>query len=172
MKRILTSYKGRWVEELPWVLWSDKMTPKTSIGQTPYSLIFGTEVVLPNEVMMPTTRYGLLTIDMNNTELAHDKDTVDERQEMEKIRLVSYRQRVANTYNKHVHVRAFRVCDLVLRETFQNTVDAMAGKFVDTWEGPYFVDVVIGRGPNQLSSMDDTPVPRRWNTLHLKLYHM
>ncbi|XP_074356733.1 uncharacterized protein LOC141696499 [Apium graveolens] len=118
IKRRLTSCKGKWVEELPWVLWSDMTTPKTSTGQTPYSLVNGTEVVLPTEIMMPTVRYGLLTTEMNSKELAHDVDTVDELREMAIIRLVSYQQRVANTYNKHVHVRAFRVGDFVLRKTF------------------------------------------------------
>ncbi|XP_074327410.1 uncharacterized protein LOC141665330 [Apium graveolens] len=143
-----------------------------STGQTPYILVYGTEAVLRTEVMMPTARYRLLTTDMNNTELAHKKDIIDELQEMVKIRLVSYQQRVANTFNKYVHVRAFHVGDLVLRKTFQNTVDLTAGIFADNWEGPYFIDAVIGRGAYQLLSMDDIPLPRSWNALHLKLYHM
>ncbi|XP_074337439.1 uncharacterized protein LOC141674629 [Apium graveolens] len=147
-------------------------TPKMSTGQTPYSLIYGTEAVLPTEVMIPTTRYGLLTSDVNNRELSHEKDTMDELREMVKIRLVSYQQRVNNTYNKHVHIRTFRVGDMVLREMFQNTVDVMAGKFADTWEGPYFIDVVVGRGAYRLSTMDGAQVPRSWNPLHLKLYHV
>ncbi|XP_017224963.1 uncharacterized protein LOC108201178 [Daucus carota subsp. sativus] len=63
LKRRLSGYKGRWAEELPWVLWSDRTTPKTSTGQTPFSLVYGTEAVLPTEVMMPTARYGLVTGD-------------------------------------------------------------------------------------------------------------
>ncbi|XP_074356439.1 uncharacterized protein LOC141696157 [Apium graveolens] len=101
--------------------------------QTTYSLVYGTEAVLPTEVMIPTARYGLLTSDVKNIELSHDKDTVDELREMTKIRLASYQQRVANTYNKHVHIRNFRVSDMVLRKTFQNTMDVMTGKFADTW---------------------------------------
>ncbi|XP_074327250.1 uncharacterized protein LOC141665168 [Apium graveolens] len=146
LKRRLTMCKGKWDEELSWVLWSDRMNPKTSAGQMLYNLVYGTKAVLPTEIMIPTARYRLLMTDMNNMELAHDKDIVDELQEMAKVRLVSYQQRVANTFNKHVHVRAFRVGDLVLRKTFQNTVDATAGKFADTWEGPYFIDVVVGHG--------------------------
>ncbi|XP_074336604.1 uncharacterized protein LOC141673761 [Apium graveolens] len=125
-------------------------TPKTSTGQTPSSLVYGTEAVLPTEVIIPTTRYGLLTSDVNNTELSHDKDTVDELREMAKNRLISYQQRVDNTYNKHVHIRTF-LGDMVLRKTFQNTMDVTTGKFADTWEGPYFIDVVVGRGAYRLS---------------------
>ncbi|XP_074337317.1 uncharacterized protein LOC141674509 [Apium graveolens] len=156
LKKRLTSCKGKWAEELPWVLWSDMTTPKTSTRQTPYKLVYDTEAILSTEVMMPTARYGLLTTDMNNTELAHDKDTMDELREKAKNFLASYQQRVANTYKKLVHIRTFRVGDMVLRKTFQNTVDVMAGKYADTWKGSYFIDAVTGRGTYRLSSMDDT----------------
>ncbi|XP_074377967.1 uncharacterized protein LOC141719484 [Apium graveolens] len=78
LKKRLTSCKGKWAEELPWVLWLDRTTLKTSTGQTPYSLVYGTEVVLPTEIMMPTSSYGLLTTEMNNKELAHDINIMDE----------------------------------------------------------------------------------------------
>ncbi|XP_074356440.1 uncharacterized protein LOC141696156 [Apium graveolens] len=147
-------------------------TPKTSTGQTIYGLVYGTEAVLPTEVMIPTARYGLLTSDVNNTELTYDKDTVEELREMTKIQLVSYLQRLANTYNKHVHIRTFHVGDMVPRKMFQNTVDVTTRKFSDTWEGPYFIDVIVGHEAYRLSSMDGTQIPRNWNALHLKLYHV
>ncbi|XP_074341966.1 uncharacterized protein LOC141679365 [Apium graveolens] len=140
LKRRLTTCKGKWAEELPWVLWSDRTTLKTSTGQTPYSLVYGTEAVLPTEVMILIARYGLLTNDVNNVELSHDKDIVDELTEMAKIRV--------------------------------NTMNMTAGKFADTWEGPYFIDVVMGRGTYRLSSMDGTQIQRAWNASHLKLYHV
>ncbi|XP_074337704.1 uncharacterized protein LOC141674905 [Apium graveolens] len=118
------------------------------------------------------TRYGLLKNDVNNAELSHDKDTVDELREMAKIRVVAYQQRVANVYNKHVHVRIFHVGDMVLRKTFQNMMDMTEGKFADTWEGPYFIDDIVGCGAYRLSSMDGTQIPRAWNASHLKLYHV
>lgn len=95
---------------------------------------------------MPTARFGLLTHETNEHELAHNVNTVDKLREMAKIRMTSYQQRIANTYNKHVHIMTFRVDDLVLRKTFQNTIDLTAGKFFDTWERPYLLDTVVGRG--------------------------
>lgn len=62
--------------------------------------------------------------------------------------------------------------DLVLRKVFQYTMDTTAGKFADTLEGPYLVDVVVGRGAYELSTLDSTQAPRSWNALHLKQYHM
>ena len=172
LKKRLTSHKGKWAEELPWVLWSDRTTPKTSTGQTPFSLVYGAEAVLPTEIITPTARYGLLTPATNQVEMAHDIDTVDELRQTAKLRMASYQQRIARSYNKHVHIRLFRVGDMVLRKTFQNTTDPTAGKFADTWEGPYFIDAVVGKGAYQLSTLDGRQIPRTWNALHLKFYHV
>ena len=128
--------------------------------------------VLPTEVVMPTARYGLLTQDTNLAELNHDLDTVDEVREAAKLRLAAYHQQVARSYNKHVHVRMFKVGDMVLRKTFQNTTDPTAGKFADTWEGPYLIDAVVGNGAYRLSTIEGTQIPRSWNALHLKPYHV
>ncbi|XP_074351896.1 uncharacterized protein LOC141691048 [Apium graveolens] len=160
----MTDYFSKWFE-------AEAFKQVTS-KETPYSLVYGTEAMLPTEVMIPIARYGFLTNDVNNTELSHDKDTVDELREMEKIRLVSYQQRAANTYNKHVHIRNFRVGDMVLRKTFQNTMNLTAWKFADTWEGPYFTDSIVGCGAYRLSSMEGIQISRSWNALHLKLYHV
>ena len=66
----------------------------------------------------------------------------------------SYRQRVANAYNKHVRVKTFNVGDLVLRKVFQNTMDMTTDKFADTCERSYLVDAIVGRGAYQLSTLN------------------
>ncbi|XP_073049456.1 uncharacterized protein [Primulina eburnea] len=43
--------KGKdWVEELPSVLWAFRTTPRTSTRETPYSLVNGSEAILPVEI--------------------------------------------------------------------------------------------------------------------------
>ncbi|XP_071739380.1 uncharacterized protein [Rutidosis leptorrhynchoides] len=54
-KRLGKCRKG-WVDELPLVLWAHMATPKRSNGETPYSLAYGTEVVLPTEIQVLTER--------------------------------------------------------------------------------------------------------------------
>ena len=41
----------RWIDELPVVLWSIRMTPNRATGQTPFSLVYGAEAVLPTELI-------------------------------------------------------------------------------------------------------------------------
>ncbi|GAA0164279.1 hypothetical protein LIER_19955 [Lithospermum erythrorhizon] len=40
---------GSWVEESPTVLWPLCSTPNQATGEAPFSLVYGTEVVLPAE---------------------------------------------------------------------------------------------------------------------------
>lgn len=113
-----------------------------------------------------------MTCESNQRELAHEVDTIDELQEIAEIPMVSYQQKIANTYNKHVHILTFQVGDLVLRNAFQNTMDVTDEKFNDTWEGPYLIDDIVEREVYQLSTMDGVQVRRSWNVTHLKKYHM
>ncbi|GJY30397.1 reverse transcriptase domain-containing protein [Tanacetum coccineum] len=43
-----------WAEEVPKVLWAHRTMKKTSNGETPFSLTYGTEAVIPTEIDMPT----------------------------------------------------------------------------------------------------------------------
>ena len=47
LKKRLDNAKGRWVEELPHVLWTYRFTPRWSIGKTPFSMTYGAEAVIP-----------------------------------------------------------------------------------------------------------------------------
>ena len=42
--------KGRWAEELPNVLWAYRTIPRRSMGETPFSLTYEAEAVIPVEV--------------------------------------------------------------------------------------------------------------------------
>jgi hypothetical protein len=47
---VLKKFAGRWVEELPAVLWSLRTTPNRSMGLTPFFLTYGSKAVLPADL--------------------------------------------------------------------------------------------------------------------------
>ena len=100
-----------------------------------------------------------------------DLDTVDELVESAAIPIVFYQRRLTSSYNKRVKPRTFQPRDLVLRKVFENTADLTAGKFQPNWEGPYLVTRADESGAYALDKLDGTPVPRMWNTTHLKRYY-
>ena len=50
IKTWLERANGIWLNELPNVLWAYRMTTHTPIGETPFRLAFGSEVIIPAEV--------------------------------------------------------------------------------------------------------------------------
>ena len=56
LKKMLDDVKGKWVEELPHVLWTYRTTTRRSTEETPFSLTYGAETVILLETSFPTTR--------------------------------------------------------------------------------------------------------------------
>ena len=59
LKKRLDSAKGKWVDELPGVLWAYRTTVCRPIGISPFALTYGMEVIVPTEIGMPTLRTDL-----------------------------------------------------------------------------------------------------------------
>ncbi|XP_049378087.1 uncharacterized protein LOC125842831 [Solanum stenotomum] len=55
LRKIIDNHKG-WHEMLPYALLGYPTTVRTSIGATPYLLVYGTEAVIPAEVEIPSLR--------------------------------------------------------------------------------------------------------------------
>ncbi|XP_019259750.1 PREDICTED: uncharacterized protein LOC109237819 [Nicotiana attenuata] len=66
LKKILEVAKGKWPEELPGVLWAYRTTAKSSTAETPFSLVYGAEALIPIEVGVPTLRYYQANEELNN----------------------------------------------------------------------------------------------------------
>jgi hypothetical protein len=46
----LNKFGGRWVAELPTVLWSLRTTPRQATGSTPFFMIYGAEAILSTDI--------------------------------------------------------------------------------------------------------------------------
>ncbi|XP_074290811.1 uncharacterized protein LOC141617513 [Silene latifolia] len=160
LKRRLEEIGANWADELPFVLWSDRTTRKVATGQTPFSLVYRAEAVIPSEVQVPIYRYANATKERNQVEMASSLDTIDESRTSAQIRMAAYKQIAAKSYNKNVRLRTLQVGDLVRRKVFPNTKNQSAGKFAYNWEGPYRIEGIVGNGAYKLETMDGEAVPR------------
>ena len=66
LKNRLDDEKGKWVEELLHVLWTYRTTPQRSIGETPFSMTYGVEVVIPLEPSFPMLKTNSFNLSNNN----------------------------------------------------------------------------------------------------------
>uniref|UniRef100_A0A2N9I887 Uncharacterized protein n=1 Tax=Fagus sylvatica TaxID=28930 RepID=A0A2N9I887_FAGSY len=170
IKKRLEEAKGRWVEELPSVMWTHRTTKRRSTGETPFALAYGVEAVIPLEVGLPTTRTTEFDVEENESSLRMDLNLVEERRDMATIKLASYQHQMKRGYDKNIRPRSFQVGDLVLRKVVANTRNPNDGKLGPNWEGPYRVTSFAGVGAYRLTDLDGKSVLRPWNICNLKKY--
>ncbi|GJY37733.1 reverse transcriptase domain-containing protein, partial [Tanacetum coccineum] len=115
IKARLDRHKGRWVEELSHVLWAHRTTIKVSTGDTPFSLVYGTEAVIPAEIGMPTMRTAEVNTATNDDERRIDLDILEERREQAAIREEKAKLKMKGYYDAKVRGVSFRLGDFVYR---------------------------------------------------------
>ena len=78
LKKRLDDAKGKWVEELPHVLWTYRTTPRKSIGETSFSMTYGAEAIISLENGFPTMRSSAFTSNGNNELLKKNLNLIEE----------------------------------------------------------------------------------------------
>ncbi|KAI3829138.1 hypothetical protein L1987_03254 [Smallanthus sonchifolius] len=162
IKTRLATKGSSWVEEIPSVLWAHRTTPKTSNGETPFSLTYGHEAVIPVEIGIPTMSMTATNGRDNDQELKLNLDLLEERREQALIQEAKYKQVLAKYYNKNVAPYQFRSGEYVFRNNDASRAEP-EGKLGPNWEGPYQVKEFLGKGAYSLTRLDGTNVPRTWN---------
>nr|GEV84691.1 reverse transcriptase domain-containing protein [Tanacetum cinerariifolium] len=158
-----------WVKELSHLLWAHRTMIKSSHGDTPFSLSYGTEAVIHAEIGMPTYRTAAVDVVYNDEELRLNLDLLEERRERTAICEAKAKAKLKMTkyYNARVRGFTFRPGDFVYHSNDASHAVA-GGKLVPKWEGPYKVTKALGDGAYKLRSMDRTILPRTWNIPNLK----
>ena len=82
--------KGRWAEELPNVLWAYRITPRRSTGETPFSLTYGAEAVIPTEVNLCNARVVRFDPAQNYELMVERLDQLEDCREAAIIQLAEY----------------------------------------------------------------------------------
>ena len=141
LKKRLDDAKGRWVEELPHVLWTYRTTPRKSTGETPFLMTYGAEAVIPLESGFPTMRSSAFTSDGNDELLKRNLDLIEERRENARVQLAYYQHKLKQDYDISVKLR------------------------------PYRITSVAGIGAYYLEDLDERAVFHPWNVNNLKRYY-
>ncbi|KAL6291692.1 hypothetical protein ACE6H2_009202 [Prunus campanulata] len=159
LKKMVSGTKKDWHERLPEALWAYRTTVRTATGCTPYSLVYGSEAILPLEIQLPSLRVAthLVNPDENVKVRLAELEALDEKRLSVQQKLEVYQAQMAGAFNRKVKFRSFSVGDLVL--TIRRPIvitRKMHGKFVSKWEGPYVVTRVFAKGAYELSNPEGT----------------
>ena len=158
VKRRLDTLERRWDAELLVVLWSYRTTARAATGETPFSMAYGSEAMIPTEVKVPSFRYENFDEETNASLLAMEKDMIEERREVAKIRIEAQKQHMARYYDSKVKERKLKVGDTILRQVFQNTKEPGAGAPGYSWEGPYQMTEVLKSGAYRIVDLAGVPI--------------
>nr|XP_023903784.1 uncharacterized protein K02A2.6-like [Quercus suber] len=90
LKKRLDDAKGKWIEELLHVLWTYRTAPQRSTGETPFSMTYGAEALIPLETSFPTLRTSSFNTSNNNELLEKSLDLIKERRESAIVQLAYY----------------------------------------------------------------------------------
>ncbi|GJT15066.1 reverse transcriptase domain-containing protein [Tanacetum coccineum] len=156
-----------WIEELPHVLWAHRTMIKSSNGETPFSLTYGTEAVIPAEIGMPTLRTAEIDQTKNNEALGINLDLIEERREKAAIQEAKSKKKMEKYYNSRVRGTSFKPGDMVYRSNEASHAKD-EGKLGPKWEGPYEVKESLGKGAYKLKDCKGNEIPRTWNICNLK----
>ncbi|GJR03296.1 reverse transcriptase domain-containing protein [Tanacetum coccineum] len=156
-----------WIEELSHVLWSHRIMIKSSNGETPCSLKYGTEAVIPAKIGMTTLRTMEVDPTKNDEALEVNLDLIEEKREQAAIQEAKSKTKMEKYYNSRVRGTSFRPGDMVYRSNDASHARD-GGKLGPKWEGPYEVAESLGKGAYKLKDCKGNELPRTWNICNLK----
>ncbi|KAK1606280.1 hypothetical protein QYE76_029953 [Lolium multiflorum] len=106
---------GAWADELDSVLWSLRTTPNRSTGFTPFFLVYGSEAVLPTDIIHDSPRVSAYNEETADEARQLSVDLIEEARNLADQRSTIYQQKLRRYHSRRVRNRSFMVGDLVLR---------------------------------------------------------
>jgi hypothetical protein len=144
---------GKWIKELPNTLWGVHTQPTKPTGQSPYFLVYGSEAILPADIMWDSP-----AVEQYDEGISEDSGRVDMMDSI--VQSARYLEGIRRYHDRNVKERSFNVGDLVLRH-IQNT--EVLHKLSSPWEDPFTVAKVTGPGSYRLQTLEGEDVNNSWN---------
>jgi len=57
IKKTLADHKKSWDSHLIYVVWENRITPKRSIGKSPFQLVYGKDAIFPTNLAFPILKF-------------------------------------------------------------------------------------------------------------------
>ncbi|KAL0305120.1 UNVERIFIED_CONTAM: hypothetical protein Sangu_3049300 [Sesamum angustifolium] len=152
----LEEAKGNWVEQLPRVLWAYRTTLRRNTGESPFNLVYGTELIVPVEIGEETLRVQQYEPTNNNQERQVDLDVVQKHKDNANARVKAYKEMMTKALTQkgltsRIPGWRFGVKKTILDNEPEETRREMGGTIPSV--------EVIGSRTYQLQRMDDKEVP-------------
>jgi hypothetical protein len=156
-KTLFSLCKGKWVEELPRVVWSHNRMTSRAMGFTPFKMLYREEAMLPEEAKHQSLR--VLKHALVSDE-EYSKETIEGTRLEAMQNINKYQEQTKNWRDSQVVRKEIHHKDLVLR---RRPNAANVGKLQPKWEGPYTAKATGRPGSFYLTDTEGKTSTHTWN---------
>ncbi|KAJ3689212.1 hypothetical protein LUZ61_018376 [Rhynchospora tenuis] len=154
---------------------STSSSKENSHSSTSYSLVRGTEVVLPIEADLLSLRIAMASEIPKAEQIKfklQEPDGIDERRLVAQQNMELYQARTTRAYEKLSRPRSFKKGEsvLVLRRPIVGRHHG--SKFAPNWEGHFIIDQVYDGRANLLANADGEDFISNWVETHEEMNHL
>jgi len=83
----LDKAKGTWAEKVPRIVWAYHTTPQSTTKETPFSLVYGSDAMIPVEIQENSLRFQNFVVEESNEERKVNLDLLDKVRKEAKIKV-------------------------------------------------------------------------------------
>jgi hypothetical protein len=142
---------GKWIDELPLVVWGLCTQPSKATGQSPFFLIYGSEAILPIDIMWKSPCLEMYEEGVANEARCLELDSAEEVRCNASIRSAHYLQGIRHYHDRNDRERSFSIGYMVLCCIQDETG---LHKLNSRWEGPFIISKVTRPGSCRLQNFD------------------
>jgi hypothetical protein len=155
--------EGKWVDELPKVIWSHNTVASRTTKFSPFKLLYGEEATTPEEIKFHSWR-----IEENpHEDLAITIDIIEMVKLQAAANLNKYQDEIRRWKNKKEKPREIKEGDLILQRVLKGK---MKGKMNSKWEGPFLVTEMSRPEACRLRTLEGVNDRYSWNKNMLQKY--
>ena len=132
-------------------MWAYHTTPQSSTHETPFSLVYGLDAMIPVEIQESSPRFLNFVVEESNEERKVNLYLLDKVREEARISAEAVKRRVERRHNSKVRPRQFQEGNLVMRKAHQHE---MENKLSPKWTGPFRVVETLENGAYRLETLD------------------
>ncbi|GJR53678.1 reverse transcriptase domain-containing protein [Tanacetum coccineum] len=140
---------------------------KQSNGETPFSLTYGSEAVIPAEIGIPSYRTLMIREEYNEEEQRLNLEVVVRNERSSCLTRAQYKTKEWNSTIKEGPPNWFLGGRVVYRRNQPSSMEN-EGKLGPKWEALIRVTEAFENGSYKLQTMKDKVVPRTWHAVNLR----
>ena len=167
LKRRLEKAKGTWAENVPRIVWAYHTTPQSTTKETPFSLVYGSDAMIPIEIQESSPRFQNFVVEESNEERKVNLDLLDKVREEARIKAKALKRKVEYRYSSKLRPRQLQIADMVMRKAHPYQLE---NKLSPKWTDVFRVTEALGNGAYKLDTLEGGAIPRTWNATNLKFY--